>query len=95
MREGEQRKKMEETRERDKMNQEISHLRLHKQTLEGRIMQVKNEVARQKDPKMRSFKEAELRKLLNEKVHMEGEIISLQGREKNAHNVHFSNPHYL
>ena len=95
MHEGEQRKAMEEAREKDKLNQEISHLRLHKQTLEGRIMQLKNEVGREKDVKMRAYKEAELRKLLNDKVHMEGEIITLQGREHGAHNVHYNNPHYF
>lgn len=95
LREGEQRKKMEETREKDKLNQDISHLRLHKQTLEGRIMQIKNEIMRERDPKMKSYKETELRKLLNDKVHLEGEMMTLQGRERAAHNLHYNNPHYF
>lgn len=95
LREGEERKKMEESRQRDKLNQDISHIRLQKQNLEGRIMRLRNEIARERDARVRSAKEAELRKLTSDKVHMDGEIITLQGREHSAHNLHYNNPHYF
>lgn len=81
--------------EADRLKKDISHLRLHKQTLEGRVIQLKSEIAREKNTKLRSFKETELHRLMNEKMHLEGEILTKQGREHAAHNVRYNNPHYF
>jgi hypothetical protein len=95
MREAKEIETRRQAQEADRLGKEISHLRLHKQTLEGRMVQLKNEIAREKDTKMRSFKETELHKLMNDKMHLEGEILSKQGRERAAHNVRYNNPHYF
>jgi len=81
--------------EADRLNKEIAHLRLSRQTIEGRIMQVKMDINREKDPRTRSIKQTELHKLINDKVHLEGEIMVKQGRESAAHNVRYNNPHYF
>lgn len=95
MREAKEMQNKQQMIEADRLNKEISHLRLSKQTLEGRIMQVKIDINREKDPKIRSLKNTELHRLLNDKVHMEGEIMVKQGREHAAHNVRYNNPHYF
>jgi len=95
MREAKEMQSRQQMIEADKLNKEISHLRLSKQTLEGRITQIKMDIAREKDARLRGVKETELHRLLNEKTHMEGEIITKQGREHAAHNVRYDNPHYF
>lgn len=95
LRQGKQQQERLAAQEADRLSKDISHLRLHKQTLEGRVIQLKNEIARERDPKMRSFKEKDLHRLMNEKLHLEGEILQKQGREHAAHNVRYNNPHYF
>lgn len=95
LRQGQQAAARQAAQEADKLNQEISHLRLHKDALEAKIIKLKNEIPHEKDLGERSFKERELHRLLGEKTHLQGEIIQKQGRERAAHNVHFNNPHYF
>lgn len=95
LRQGKQEEEKRAAVEADRIGKEISHLRLHKQALEGKLQQLKREIPQERDLKLRSFKEKELHRLMNEKLHLEGEIMTKQGREHAAHNVRYNNPHYF
>ncbi len=102
MREAEEHKMRLEQQEADRAKQDISHKKLQKQTLEGRIQQLRNDINRvshnSSDRTFRSVvseKERELRSLEVEKRRLEGDILSLEGKTHAAHNVHFNNPHYF
>lgn len=95
MREAEAKKVQIEKAESDRANMEISRLRLHKQTLEGRILELGREIRTLKDQRMKTMKETELHRLQSERLHQEGEIMRLQGRIHGSHNVRFNNPHYF
>jgi hypothetical protein len=95
MREAEEQKKRIEAVEAGRLQTELNHLRLSKQTLHGRVTQLEMEMRRERDPMLRRTKETELHKLRNDMLHMEGEIMKMQGREHAAHNIHYNNPHYF
>jgi len=79
----------------DRLGKEISHLRLSRQMLEGKVSKLKSDIYKEKDPKMRAMKETEMHRLMNDRMHLEGEILSKQGKERAAHNVRYNNSHYF
>ncbi len=95
MREAKEQEARRAAQEADRMNREISQMRLQKQTLEGRIQQLTMEIAREKNVSTRTLKQNELHRLQNDKHHLEGEIISKQGRASASHNIRYDNPHYF
>ena len=93
-----------ERREEDRVNQELSHKRLQKQTIEGRVNKLRQEIlmAGRRGFNTSSgkadiaLKERQLEELTREKIRMEGEIRSLQtGAHGAAHNLHYQNPSYF
>ncbi len=93
-----------ERREGDRINQELSHKRLQKQTIEGRVNRLRQEIlmAGRRGFNTSSgkadiaLKERQLEELTREKIRMEGEIRSLQtGAHGAAHNLHYQNPSYF
>lgn len=92
LREGEEKKRMDERREADKLNRDISNLRRNKMTLEGRIMQLKNDIAREKNPQGKLSKESELKRLINDKVHIEGDLMSAERKDSVASRFRANRP---
>lgn len=104
MDEAKKQKEAFERREEDKTNQELSHKRLQKQTIEGRVNRLRQEIlmAGRRGFNTSSgkadiaIKERQLEELTREKIRMEGEIRSLQtGAHGLAHNLHYQNPTYF
>src|SRR6266568_109177 len=103
MREAEAVKARREAQEQDRTKQDIAHKQLMRQTVEGHILSLQQEILRagrnnSNDPHFRgeiAMKERRLRELKNEQTHILGEIRGLQGRSGMAHNVHFNQPHYF
>lgn len=98
--EWEDQKGMMEKKETDNMNTEIAHLRLHKENLAGQISQLKKDIykeSRSANPN-KSFlaeREKQLHKLQNDHLHIQGEVMKLQGRDSSAFRIRFHNPHYF
>ncbi len=82
LREGKDKMDRMKIQEADKLNQDLSHFRLQKQTMEGRILQLRSEIAREKNPQAKMSREAELKRMINEKTHLEGEILSKQAKTR-------------
>lgn len=95
LREAKEMEARKQAQEADKINREISQMKLQKQTLVGRITQINSEIAREKDPIARARKQDELHRIQNDKHHLEGEILVKQGRANSSHNIRYGNPHYF
>ena len=102
--ESKRQKEVLERREEDRTTQELSHKRLQKQTVEGRVNRLRQEIlmAGRRGFNTSSgkadiaIKQRQLEELTREKIRMEGEIRSLQtGAHGAAHNLHYQNPSYF
>ncbi|MFA6463679.1 MAG: hypothetical protein WCV55_01585 [Candidatus Paceibacterota bacterium] len=104
MREAEDQKKRMEAQEADKMRMETSHKKLEKQTIEGRVNRLRQEIimAGRRGFSTSSakadiaLKERQLQELTRDKIRLEGEIRQLEtGAHGMAHNLHYNNPTYF
>ena len=93
-----------ERREEDKTNQELSHKKLMKQTVEGRVNRLRQEIImigrrgfnNSSAKADLAMKERQLEELTREKIRLEGEIRQGEtGSHGMAHNLHYGNPTYF
>lgn len=104
LREAEEQKKRMEAQEADRTRTEVSHKRLEKQTIEGRVNKLRQEILMAGKRGLGTssakadiaLKERQLAELTRDKIRLEGEIRSLEtGAHGGAHNLHYNNPTYF
>ncbi|MEI8337785.1 MAG: hypothetical protein WCF92_01405 [bacterium] len=97
-------KEVLEMREADKMRTETSHKKLMKQTVEGRVNRLRQEIlmagrrgfSTSSAKSDIALKQRQLEELTREKIRLEGEIRQGEtGAHGMAHNLHYQNPSYF